>query len=154
MPGGCCRVTHGDHQQHGHAFFVREDGRLCITPLFLVLLVVESTDVLFAVDSVPAIFGITLDPFIVFTSNIFAIMGLRALYFLLAGAIELFRVSALRAGRPCWRFVGGSMIADYWLAAARRAPGAHVGETGGDRRPARASRSWRRWWRRGERERD
>ena len=60
-------------------------------PLFLVLLVIESTDVVFAVDSVPAIFGITRDPFIVFTSNIFAILGLRALYFLLAGVIDLFR---------------------------------------------------------------
>ena len=63
----------------------------CITPLFLVLLVVESTDVLFAVDSVPAIFGVTKDPFTVFTSNIFAILGLRALYFLLAGVMDLFR---------------------------------------------------------------
>lgn len=81
-------VAKGDH---GSRFFVREAGKLAITPLFLVLLVVESTDVLFAVDSVPAIFGITRDPFIVFTSNIFAILGLRALYFLLAGVMDLFR---------------------------------------------------------------
>jgi tellurite resistance protein TerC len=81
-------VAHGDH---GSRFFVREAGSLCLTPLFLVLLVVESTDVLFAFDSVPAIFGITKDPFIVFTSNIFAILGLRALYFLLAGVMDLFR---------------------------------------------------------------
>lgn len=78
-------------EPHGERFFVREGGRLCMTPLFLVLLVVESTDVLFAVDSVPAIFGITNDQFIVFTSNVFAIMGLRALYFLLAGVVDLFR---------------------------------------------------------------
>ncbi|MHB8996510.1 MAG: TerC family protein [Armatimonadota bacterium] len=72
-------------------FFVRENGLLMATPLFLVLLVVEATDVVFAVDSVPAIFAITKDPFIVFTSNVFAIMGLRALYFLLAGIIGKFR---------------------------------------------------------------
>lgn len=77
--------------EHGDHFFVREDGKLSITPLFLVLLVVESTDVLFAVDSVPAILGITTDAFIVFTSNVFAILGLRALYFLLAGVMDLFR---------------------------------------------------------------
>lgn len=71
-------VAQGDHRRHGHAFFVRQGGRWCFTPLFLVLLVVESTDVLFAVNSVPAIFGISQDVFIVYTSNIFAILGLRA----------------------------------------------------------------------------
>lgn len=76
---------------HGDKFFVRLDGKLFVTSLFLVLLVIESTDVIFAIDSVPAIFGITKEPFIVFTSNVFAIMGLRALYFLLAGVIGLFR---------------------------------------------------------------
>ena len=76
---------------HGQRFFVRENGRFCVTPLFLVLLVIESTDVLFAVDSVPAIFGITKEPYLVFTSNIFAILGLRALYFLLAGVMNMFR---------------------------------------------------------------
>jgi tellurite resistance protein TerC len=76
---------------YGDKFFVRVDGRLQVTSLILVLLVIESTDVLFAIDSVPAIFGITRDPFIVFTSNIFAVMGLRALYFLLAGVMTLFR---------------------------------------------------------------
>jgi tellurite resistance protein TerC len=114
-------VTQGDHHEHGHAFFVRENGQLSITPLFLVLLVVESTDVLFAVDSVPAIFGITTDPFIVFTSNIFAILGLRALYFLLAGAIGLFRY--LHYGLAgVLGFVGANMIADFWLAR----PGDHL----------------------------
>jgi tellurite resistance protein TerC len=82
------RVT---RELRGKQFFVRENGRLFITPLFLVLLVVETTDVIFAVDSVPAIFGVTQVPFIVFTSNVFAIMGLRALYFLLAGVMDLFR---------------------------------------------------------------
>ncbi len=75
----------------GQRFFVRTDGRLWATPLFVVLLVIETTDVIFAVDSIPAIFAITLDPFIVYTSNIFAILGLRALYFLLAGILEMFR---------------------------------------------------------------
>lgn len=76
---------------HGKHFFVRVDGRLLATPLFLSLLLVESTDVMFAVDSIPAIFAVTRDPFIVFTSNIFAILGLRSLYFVLAGYMERFR---------------------------------------------------------------
>lgn len=74
----------------GDKFFVTQNGRRWATPLLVVLLVVESTDVVFAVDSIPAIFGITKDPFIVFTSNIFAILGLRSLYFLLAGVIDKF----------------------------------------------------------------
>jgi tellurite resistance protein TerC len=105
-------VTKGSHEQYGHAFFVREAGRLCLTPIFLVLLVIESTDVLFAVDSVPAIFGITKVPFIIFTSNIFAILGLRALYFLLAGVIDMFRY--LHYGLSAvLGFVGINMAADY-----------------------------------------
>ena len=75
----------------GSSFFVRDRGSLLVTPLLLVLLLVETTDVLFAVDSIPAVFAITQDPFIVYTSNIFAIVGLRTLYFLLAGAIAKFR---------------------------------------------------------------
>jgi tellurite resistance protein TerC len=106
------KVSQGDHREHGHAFFVRESGQCCFTPLFLVLLVVESTDVLFAVDSVPAIFGISQDVFIIYTSNIFAILGLRALYFLLAGMMEMFEylhygLSAILG------FVGLNMIAEY-----------------------------------------
>jgi tellurite resistance protein TerC len=73
------------------SFWVKRDGRWCATPLPLVLLVVESTDVVFAVDSIPAIFAITKDTFIVYTSNIFAILGLRALFFLLAGFLGMFR---------------------------------------------------------------
>jgi tellurite resistance protein TerC len=108
------KVSQGDHHEHGHAFFVREGGRLCFTPMFLVLLVVESTDVLFAVDSVPAIFGITRDIFIIYTSNIFAILGLRALYFLLAGMIELF--DYLHYGLSAvLGFIGLNMIAEYWF---------------------------------------
>lgn len=75
----------------GGKFLTKVDGRRAVTPLFLVLLLVESTDLLFAVDSVPAIFAITRDPFLVFTSNVFAILGLRSLYFALAGAMARFR---------------------------------------------------------------
>ena len=75
----------------GQSFFVRRDGQLWITPLFLVLILIEFTDLVFAVDSIPAIFAITTDPFIVYTSNVFAILGLRALYFALAGIIHRFR---------------------------------------------------------------
>ena len=81
-------VTAGYESQ---SFFVRNRGSLMVTPLLLVLLMVETTDVLFAVDSIPAVFAITRDPFIIYTSNIFAIVGLRTLYFLLAGAIAKFR---------------------------------------------------------------
>ena len=76
---------------YGGPFVVRQAGQLRITPPLLVLLVVESTDLLFALDSVPAIFGITRDTFIILSSNVFAILGLRALYFLLAGVMEQFR---------------------------------------------------------------
>lgn len=72
-------------------FFVRQDGRLCATPLFVALLMVELTDVVFAVDSIPAILAVTRDPFIVFTSNAFAILGLRSLYFAVAGMMSMFR---------------------------------------------------------------
>ena len=76
---------------HGQSFFVRQNGVRMATPLFLVLALVEATDLVFAVDSIPAIFAITTDPFIVYTSNVFAILGLRSLYFLLGGAMEKFR---------------------------------------------------------------
>ncbi|RLT40553.1 MAG: TerC family protein [Chloroflexi bacterium] len=75
----------------GQKFFIREAGQLAATPLFFVLLVVETTDLLFALDSIPAIFAVTQDPFIVYTSNVFAILGLRALYFLLASMMGKFR---------------------------------------------------------------
>jgi len=84
----CFPMTDG---YRGSAFFVREGGRLYATPLALSLLVVESTDLLFAVDSIPAAFAITTDSFLVFTSNIFAVLGLRALYFALAGLLDRFR---------------------------------------------------------------
>jgi tellurite resistance protein TerC len=78
-------------QFDGQNFFTRIDGKLFATPLFVVLMIVETTDLIFAVDSIPAIFGVTTDSFIVFTSNVFAVLGLRSLYFLLAGAMGLFR---------------------------------------------------------------
>jgi tellurite resistance protein TerC len=84
------RVLPVTPEYHGAKFVVRVDGKRMFTPLFIVLLGVEFTDVVFAVDSIPAIFGITRDPFIVYTSNICAILGLRSLYFLLAGMMDLF----------------------------------------------------------------
>ncbi|MGZ3481707.1 MAG: TerC family protein, partial [Myxococcaceae bacterium] len=90
-------------------FFVRESGRRMATPLFLALVAVETTDVIFAVDSIPAIFAVTRDPFIVFTSNIFAILGLRSLYFLLAGIVDRFRY--LKVGLALVLvFVGAKMV--------------------------------------------
>ena len=78
------------HELRGKHFFVKENGRWAATPLFIALLFLEMTDVIFAVDSVPAIFAITAEPMIVFTSNIFAILGLRSMYFMLAGAVDKF----------------------------------------------------------------
>lgn len=90
-------------------FFLRENGRLFATPLFVVLMVVETTDLVFALDSIPAIFAVTTDPFIVYTSNIFAILGLRSLYFALAGMMELFHY--LRHGLAViLSFVGVKML--------------------------------------------
>ena len=105
------RVT---RQYHGERFFVRLNRQLFATPLFLVLLVVEITDVTLAVDSIPAIFGITHDAFIVYTSNVFAILGLRAIYFLLAGA--LLRLRYLTVGLSgVLVFIGAKMIAEPWM---------------------------------------
>ena len=95
-------------------FFVRNAGKVFATPLFVVLLVVEITDVTLAVDSIPAVFGITRDPFIVYTSNVLAILGLRALYFLLAGAID--RLRYLDEGLAVVLvFIGGKMISEKWV---------------------------------------
>jgi tellurite resistance protein TerC len=89
----------------------RVNGRRFFTPLFLVLLAVEATDLIFAVDSIPAIFGVTRKSFIVFTSNVFAILGLRSLYFVLAGAIGLFRY--LKVGLSIVLvFIGVKMLID------------------------------------------
>ena len=78
------------HEYHGQKFFIKKDGRTWVTPMLIVLLLIESTDLIFALDSIPAIFAITDDTFIVYTSNIFAILGLRALYFLLADVVTRF----------------------------------------------------------------
>jgi tellurite resistance protein TerC len=79
------------HDFHGQRFLVRIHGRLAATPLLVTLLMIETTDIVFALDSVPAVYGLTSEPLIVFTSNMFAILGLRSLYFVLASAIERFR---------------------------------------------------------------
>jgi tellurite resistance protein TerC len=105
------RVT---KEYHGGKFFVRDAGKLFATPLFVVLLIVEITDITMAVDSIPAIFGITRDPFIVYTSNVFAILGLRAMYFLLAGVLG--RLRYLTAGLSfVLTFIGAKMIAEPWV---------------------------------------
>ena len=97
----------------GNKFFVRRAG-LYATPLFIVLLVVETTDLLFAVDSIPAILAITRDAFIVYTSNVFAIMGLRSMYFALAGMMEMFRY--LHYGLSLVLvFVGAKMLLSHYL---------------------------------------
>ena len=99
--------------EHGH-FFVVHEGRRMATPLFIVLLVVETTDVVFALDSLPAVLAITKDGFVALTSNIFAILGLRSLYFALSGIMQLFRF--LKIGLAvilC--FIGTKMLVDHWL---------------------------------------
>ncbi len=96
----------------GQKFFHRIDGRLFATPLFITLVFVEFTDIVFAVDSIPAIFAITKDPFIVFTSNVFAILGLRALYFALSGLMGMFHFLGYGLAAVLV-FVGGKMIWTY-----------------------------------------
>jgi len=108
---GHLRIT---HDFKGESFFVRQNGVLWATPMFLVLLLIEASDVIFAVDSIPAIFAVTTDPFIVFTSNIFAIMGLRAMYFLLADMADRFHL--LKYGLAIVLvFIGGKMLAVPWF---------------------------------------
>jgi tellurite resistance protein TerC len=105
------RVT---REYSGSKFFVQDGGKLFATPLFVVLLIVEITDITMAVDSIPAVFGITRDPFIVYTSNVFAILGLRAMYFLLAGVLG--RLRYLTAGLSfVLVFIGAKMIVEPWV---------------------------------------
>ena len=101
-------------EYHGHNFLARVNGRLMLTPLALVLVLVETTDLVFAVDSIPAIFAITADPFLVFTSNIFAILGLRSLYFALAGMMDKFRYLK-PALAVVLMVVGVKMLTAKWL---------------------------------------
>jgi tellurite resistance protein TerC len=104
------RISDG---HHGEKFTVMKDGVRYFTPLFLVLILIEASDLVFAVDSIPAIFAITTDPFIVFTSNIFAIMGLRALYFLLANVADRFHL--LKYGLAMvLTFIGAKMLIAPW----------------------------------------
>lgn len=98
----------------GQKFFLRKDGRLYATPLLVALIFIELSDIVFAVDSVPAIFAITKEPLIVFTSNVFAILGLRAMFFLLAGVIHQFRFLKYGLGLVLI-FVGLKMV---WLNEA------------------------------------
>jgi integral membrane protein, TerC family len=101
------------HDLHGGKLFVRQNNRLYATPLFLVLLIIESSDLLFAVDSIPAILAISKNTFIVYTSNIFAILGLRSLYFTIAGIMGYFRY--LKVGLAfVLSFVGLKMLASYF----------------------------------------
>jgi tellurite resistance protein TerC len=94
---------------HGTRFFVRQSGRLVVTPLLIALMVVETTDLVFALDSIPAVFAVTREPFLVYTSNVLAMLGLRSLYFLLAPAVERFQY--LRSGLAAILiFVGAKML--------------------------------------------
>jgi tellurite resistance protein TerC len=105
----------------GSKFFVKEQNILYVTPLFIVLLLVEFTDVIFAVDSIPAIFAVTLDPFIVFTSNIFAILGLRSMYFVLENVIQRFKY--LKYGLSVLLvFIGFKMIVNHAFAPNKIVP--------------------------------
>jgi tellurite resistance protein TerC len=102
------------HSFKGKHFFTVENGRRIATPLLLVLILVEFTDLIFAIDSIPAIFGVTTDPFLVFTSNIFAVMGLRSLYFLLAAVVDRFHL--LKYGLALiLTFVGFKMLTERWI---------------------------------------
>jgi tellurite resistance protein TerC len=102
------------HDFHGKHFFTIENGKRLATPLLLVRVLVEVTDLIFAVDSIPAIFGVTQDPFLVFTSNIFAILGLRSLYFLLAAVVDKFYL--LKYGLAViLTFVGVKMLGEHWF---------------------------------------
>jgi tellurite resistance protein TerC len=108
------RMVPSTSRMEGHSFFVREAGKLVATPLFMALVLIELSDVVFAVDSIPAIFAVTLDPFIVFTSNIFAILGLRSLYFAMASLLD--RFTYLKTGLSAVLvFVGAKMLAAPWV---------------------------------------
>ena len=97
-----------------HHFFVHKDKKLYITPLFIVLMVIEFSDLIFAVDSIPAIFAVTKDPYVVFFSNVFAILGLRALFFMLVNIIDIFRY--LKTGLAVLLvFIGVKMLIHHWL---------------------------------------
>jgi tellurite resistance protein TerC len=109
----CRRTLPMTRLDHGSKFAAWENGALRFTPLALVVIVVEAVDLIFAVDSIPAVFAITQDPFVVYTSNVCAILGLRSLYFLLAGAVPHLRY--LKTGLAViLAFIGGKMLLAYW----------------------------------------
>jgi tellurite resistance protein TerC len=111
---GLRRVLPVSPRYHEASFTIVENGRRFATPLLLVLILVEATDLVFAIDSSPAIFGVTTDPFIVYTSNIFAVMGLRSLYFLLAAVVNRFHL--LKYGLALiLTFVGFKMLTERWI---------------------------------------
>ena len=137
-------------EMHGQNFFIRQGGKLFATPLFVALAFIEVSDIVFAVDSVPAIFAITKEPLIVFTSNIFAILGLRAMYFMLAGVVHKFRYLKYGLGlvlvfvglKMVWLngafggkfpiswslgiitlLIGGSIALSLWMSSREKAPG-------------------------------
>lgn len=112
------RIMPVTQESHGHHFFIREAGRWAATPLFIVLLIVETTDLIFAVDSIPAIFAVTRNPFIVYTSNVFAILGLRSLYFLLSGVMDKFYYLKLGLA-AILTFVGVKMLLSHTAFAIR-----------------------------------
>ncbi|MCZ7582963.1 MAG: TerC family protein [Deltaproteobacteria bacterium] len=108
------RYLRTTHEMHGERFFIVREGKRLATPLFLVLVIIEFTDVLFAFDSVPAVLAISRDMFIVYTSNIFAILGLRALYFVLAGVLDRFRFLDLGLA-AILVFIGLKMAGEHWV---------------------------------------
>ena len=109
----CRKYLPVSKSDHGGQFMVKEDGRRLFTPLFLVIVLIETTDLIFAVDSIPAAFAITQNGFLIYTSNIFAVMGLRAMFFLLAGVIDKFYL--LQKGLSIILFfIGAKMLLDIW----------------------------------------
>ena len=109
----CKKYLPMSHHDHGGNFVIREEGKLLFTELFLVIVLIETTDLIFAVDSIPAAFAITQNPFLIYTSNIFAVMGLRAMFFLLAGIIDKFYL--LQKGLSVILFfIGAKMLLDIW----------------------------------------
>ena len=123
LPRVIQRIIPTTSQLHGQRFLVREGGRWLATPLLAALIVVEAADVIFAVDSIPAIFAVTTDTFVVFTSNVFALLGLRALYFLLAGAVGRLRylrpaLSIILAAAAAKLLLGDVYTIPVWVSPA------------------------------------
>src|SRR5205085_10594725 len=99
---------------HNSSFFIRKNDGVLVTPLFVILLIIEATDLIFAVDSIPAVFGVTCDTFVLLTSNAFAILGLRAMYFALAECVDRFRFFNLGLSAALV-FIGLKMILSHTL---------------------------------------